>query len=458
MRGILISLFFLIGWYSLSAQNQVLPEVIRSCKTDSLLLEVPSDYDTYLWSTGSTTNYTYVYNTGDYWVNVKAGDTIDFTDTTFVNILYAGIVQQDTTILCGDTIVLNVDSTQYNFFWEPDTSLTDSIVVFPRDTTTYYVTISDTLNTENYCLDSVIVTIEPVIIVDSMIQDEMGCPDEAIAQMKAVVSGGYPPYSYDWQGEGIAHPGDSSIIYNMTDGDKTIVISDSLGCYISHDYFIEPYPLPEIELSVEPTDTVYIQKPYVTLYYQNISYDSLYLEDSIAAKPHKLSSHTWIFYNVEMDDSVTYYSDFPSHTYKEVGTHNVVFDFTTYYKCKGTDSITVEVKPVELKIPTVFTPNGDNINETFEIFEDTGEGGNNGGNLKSTMSETPIDLSKYYISNTLIIFNRWGEKVYEVDNYQNDWDGAGLNDGVYFYMLRCVGETEKPKDYKGSVMILSSKP
>ncbi|MCD4665709.1 MAG: gliding motility-associated C-terminal domain-containing protein [Bacteroidales bacterium] len=451
MRGILISVFILFGWITLNGQDDILPDTIRSCKVDSLLLEVPPDYDTYLWSTGSTTHYTYIYNSGDYWVNVIAGDTVDFTDATFVNILYAGIVQPDTTILCGDTIVLNVDSTQYNFFWEPDTSITDSVVVFPRDTATYYVTISDPDSSYNYCLDSVIVSVEPVIIVDSMIQLEMGCPDEDIAKMNVEVSGGYPPYSYDWQDEGIPEYGDSSIVYRMTDGDKTIIITDSIGCYVKHDYYIKPFPLPEIELSVDPSDTVYIQKPFVTLHYENISYDSLGVDTF------QLNNWIWIFYNTTMDDSVTYISLSPNHTYSRVGTHDVVFDYTTFYGCKGSDSLKIEVKPVELLIPSVFTPNGDKFNQKFEIFEDEGGGNNNGENLKSTMSDTPIDLSKYYVSNTLIVFNRWGKKVFEVDNYENDWEGEGLNDGVYYYLLRCVGATEN-KDYKGSVMILTTNP
>jgi gliding motility-associated-like protein len=42
------------------------------------------------------------------------------------------------------------------------------------------------------------------------------------------------------------------------------------------------------------------------------------------------------------------------------------------------------------------------------------------------------------------IFNRWGSKVYEAINYQNDWDGYSTNSatssnqlpsGTYYYVL-----------------------
>ena len=97
----------------------------------------------------------------------------------------------------------------------------------------------------------------------------------------------------------------------------------------------------------------------------------------------------------------------------------------------------------------------------FEIFEDTGdEGGNNTGGegFKSINSDAePIDLSKYYLSNTLVIFNRYGQKVYEADNYMNDWDAGNIKDGIYFYILKCDGYYED-KTYTGSVTVLRSNP
>ena len=36
----------------------------------------------------------------------------------------------------------------------------------------------------------------------------------------------------------------------------------------------------------------------------------------------------------------------------------------------------------------------------------------------------------------LSIYTRWGTKVYESDSYTNDWDGAGLSSGTYYYDAR----------------------
>jgi gliding motility-associated-like protein len=57
-----------------------------------------------------------------------------------------------------------------------------------------------------------------------------------------------------------------------------------------------------------------------------------------------------------------------------------------------------------LDIPKGFSPNGDGINDTFVI-----------GGLYS------------YPYNSIKIYNRWGNLVYETQNYQNDWNGVAFN-------------------------------
>jgi gliding motility-associated-like protein len=74
--------------------------------------------------------------------------------------------------------------------------------------------------------------------------------------------------------------------------------------------------------------------------------------------------------------------------------------------------------------PNTITPNGDGTNETF-VFEVL----------------DGVD-PEFYPDNELIIFNRWGDIVYEAKPYLNDWDGRSattgelLPDGTYYYILR----------------------
>ncbi len=79
-----------------------------------------------------------------------------------------------------------------------------------------------------------------------------------------------------------------------------------------------------------------------------------------------------------------------------------------------TDSAEVEFFSCDLKIPNVITPNskGDAVNEFFYLK-----------NLE------------FYPNTSLTIYNRWGLKLFETTNYQNDWTGSKYPDGVYYYIL-----------------------
>ena len=83
----------------------------------------------------------------------------------------------------------------------------------------------------------------------------------------------------------------------------------------------------------------------------------------------------------------------------------------------------------EVEIPNIITPNGDDFNQYFHIRR--------------------IEL---YKNSELTIFDRWGKEVYHVINYQNDWDGAGLSSGVYYYVLDLK---RNKKIYKGPLTIMN---
>ena len=92
------------------------------------------------------------------------------------------------------------------------------------------------------------------------------------------------------------------------------------------------------------------------------------------------------------------------------GEYTIVANITG---CKTvTDSLKLKVEPCDLIIPNVITPNGDGFNDYFYI-----------PNLN------------FYPNSSIVIFNRWGKKVYESSNYQNDWDGENHSDGVYYFIL-----------------------
>jgi gliding motility-associated-like protein len=85
------------------------------------------------------------------------------------------------------------------------------------------------------------------------------------------------------------------------------------------------------------------------------------------------------------------------------------------FGCSSSADVMVKVlKPVE--IPNVFTPNGDGVNEKWQIK-----------NLKD------------YAECTVEIFNRYGQLVYHSAGYTNEWDGTlkgkPLPAATYYYII-----------------------
>jgi gliding motility-associated-like protein len=90
---------------------------------------------------------------------------------------------------------------------------------------------------------------------------------------------------------------------------------------------------------------------------------------------------------------------------------------------------TIQSNACEVLIPNVFTPNGGNGNDSFVI-----KGLEN------------------YSGSKLQIFNRWGNLVFESDNYRNDWRGQDVEDGTYWYLLTLPYGVKT--DHKGFIEVL----
>jgi gliding motility-associated-like protein len=92
-----------------------------------------------------------------------------------------------------------------------------------------------------------------------------------------------------------------------------------------------------------------------------------------------------------------------------------------------TAKVVIDVLCDEVVVFSGFSPNDDGYNDLFEI----------------------VGLEKYP-TNSLKIFNRNGNQIYEAEPYKNDWngkfDGKVLIDGTYFYILE-LGNGIKKSGY-----------
>ena len=123
----------------------------------------------------------------------------------------------------------------------------------------------------------------------------------------------------------------------------------------------------------------------------------------------------------------------PSHVYAVNGTYNVMLISTSDYNCSDTIRYNVLIINDSLIFPNVITPNNDGVNDYFVI--------------------KGLVENNAFPDNKLIIYNRWGKKVYESSNYQNKFNGDGLPDGVYFYIFNGKGILREI-EHKSSLEIL----
>lgn len=269
----------------------------------------------------------------------------------------------------------------------------------------------------------------PRMYIDTLYRSNpLSCPGECKGQFKALASGGTrfknsPWYIYEWHG---GHSQDT-IVFGLCRGNRILTVTDSLGCHYDTAYYTDVLKLPKVRFSVTPEDSIiYTTNPTLKVNFPD------------SARSH-ITNWTWNF-----GDSVKVANVNPaSHTYGDTikaGMIPVSLTFTDLNGCDTTVIVDVQMKVPELKIPNLFTPNDDQTNDRFGI---------------ELNDDKKKDFRVAYLANELLVYDRWGRKVFSKENYKSeDWDGGGLSDGTYYYILKLTAQySDEVK--KGSVTILT---
>lgn len=123
------------------------------------------------------------------------------------------------------------------------------------------------------------------------------------------------------------------------------------------------------------------------------------------------------------------YSSTWSYSFADPGVVEVCLLATNAIGCQHETCELVPVVPAEVLCPNVISPNKDGVNDLLEF-----------------------QYLPFYPENQLQVWNRWGNLVYQKENYQNDWDGDDLVDGVYYYQLTIGAGTKGCESFFHIVM------
>ncbi len=424
------------------------------CQGETLLLDITTPYTTYLWQDNSTNPNFTVDLQGTYWVEVTDTNNCSASDT--INVSYFPLTSidlgNDTSICQGETLILDAGTGYISYFWQDGTTNQ----TLTADTSgNYRVEVTDT----NGCkeTDTLNITIIELPTVN------LG-PDTSYCESDTITLNAGAGDFYLWNDSSTAQTLD------VTATGTYAVTVTTAGCEGTDEIYIIFNPLPVVNLGADTSacegETVILdagagyiyewsdgstnQKLYVTetgIYTVTVTDICGFARDTIEIIINPLPA-------VDLGPDTSMYSDStlileannPGANYiwstgettqtiivTEQGTYSVTV--TDNNGCSNTAEIKITVKEPEkpeIIIYNVFTPNDDNINDTWSIKN-----------------------IEFYKDSYIEVCNRNGNLVFSAENYQNDWDGKYNNKelpaATYYYIIDLGDGSDV---FKGGVAIV----
>ena len=250
----------------------------------------------------------------------------------------------------------------------------------------YVVNVSDA----NGCSLSTSATVNgaPGVDANAVVTNEM-CAGEANGAIDLTVLSGTAPFDFDW-----SNGASSEDISGLGPDSYIITIIDANGCSWSNTYNVAG----GANIVLDTTVSMYGNGYNVSG--TGATDGSVVIDASGGVEPY---TYDW-----------SNGGSGPELNGIGAGTYTVIV--TDANGCSASVTVTL-AEPTDLELPTGFSPNGDGHNDTYIVHG--------------------LDA---YPSNKLVVFNRWGNVVFEQLNYRNDWSGENLMgeplaNGTYFVIV-----------------------
>jgi gliding motility-associated-like protein len=329
--------------------------------------------------------------------------------TTSVSVIYMNQADLMATalpdVIClGDQVELTAiytgeDTETVTVTWEHCTSCSTSEPLFetPEEDISYVLTATNLCGEIIY--DTVFITVHPLPEVS--IPENIGayCPEELVS----FFSDGESHWGFDWDfGDGNTSNSENPQHFYQTHGSfiVTLTVTDENGCSSQSEnpsiVTVNPQAIADFSLSSFDFDML---SPDVTFYNHSLYADNYFWNFGDGGMSHLHS---------------------PIYTYGSHGNYVITLFASNEFGCNDSTSLAINIKPAHaLFVPNAFTPDGDDYNN---IFSAEGFG----------ISEDGFQM---------LIFNRWGEVVFESYDMRFGWNGkygAGgpeVKDGVYIWKI-----------------------
>ena len=323
--------------------------------------------------------------------------------------------------ICNGEAILEVETIggygPFDFLWS--TGATDTLavnVIETNDPGAAQITVTDVCGNEQTA--TITYTMPPELVIYGEQTDSPLCPGDATV-LEAGISTGVGPFTYDWSSGG---DGTTETVNFDASQIVTLTVTDACGIQDSFDVEVE-YPV---------WDPITGNDPEVCLGIQG----DLNLTGGVGEADFagnwvgQYEFYTWQYSNYDasgnpqdsafvlVDDALDSLATFigPSGNF-QAGLTQGDMDIYVIDQCGAEGTFNVSVIACDTEIPNVFSPNGDSMNDFFRIPGIEG-----------------------FPNSKLEIYNRWGNVIYQSNDYGGGWDGRINNepvaDGTYYYILR----------------------
>ena len=367
-------------------------------------LSVNSALSNFQWNNGLQSQ-NIVVGPGTYWLTAADANGCIATDTFTVEQWPNPVINilGNTTVCTGYTTELTVSAAFTNYQWS-NGAQTQNINVGPG---TYFLTTTDA----NGCManDTITVSESPNPVISVLGNTYVCAGQQVLFQANPGFS------SYQWSN------GQNTAAIYLGAGTYSLTVVDSLGCQASQEVtVIESAPTAEITSSVV----------------QAYSNNPIELQSTSTPGLFPITSWNWSFGDGSFSELEN-----PIQSYTQAGNYTITLVVTDEFGCTDTASYVIVFDPdFVFYIPNSFTPDGDGINQIFlPVFS--------GG----------IDAANYQ----MLIFNRWGEIIFESQDPTIGWDASfSLNGnpcqaGTYTYVVSFkVPSSSEQKTISGHVNLI----